>query len=532
MSSRESAAPALELGALSKSFGGVRALDGASFCVRAGSIHALLGENGAGKSTLLRVLGGALAPDAGELRLHGAARQLRSPADAFEAGVAVIHQELHLVPTLDVAENVLLGHLPRAGGIAGAFGRVDARALHERALELLAPIAPRLDTRTLVGELSPGERQLVEIAKALSRGARVLAFDEPTSSLASAETERLFALVRRLAREGCAVIWVTHRMDEVFALCDAATVMRDGRTVARHEPLAGTTREELVREMVGRDVASVPARNAPTQGTPSQGANDPNAPARELGPPVLEVEELVARGLTRPVSLHVRAGEITGLFGLVGAGRTTLLRAIYAAPAPIAGRIRVRGVARTIRSPRDALQAGLCLAPEDRRREGLVPTASVLENLNLAARRARGALVRDAWEHAHALELVRSLAIRCNDVEQPVLTLSGGNQQKVVVGRWLAMKPSVLLLDEPTRGVDVGARAELYALLAELARSGMGVLLSSSDLPEVLGICERVLVMREGALAGELSRAEATAERVLQLALPVERELAADRVSA
>lgn len=496
----------LALEDVSKHFGAVRALDGVSASVRAGSVHALLGENGAGKSTLLKVLSGAHAPASGRLRIDGVERRFATPAESFASGVAVIYQELHLVPELSVAENVFLGHLPARRGALGALGFIDRARLRERTREILARIAPEIDADARVSTLSLGQRQGVEIGKALSRGARVLAFDEPTSSLSLHESERLFSVIRELASSGCAVLYVTHRLDEVFALCDSATVLRDGRRVAGFESLAGVTREELVRAMVGRDIDDVFGWSA-----------------RELGEPVLEVEGLLAPGLSAPITLDVRAGEIVGLFGLVGAGRTELLRALYGVTRRTQGKVRVQGRELDARSPRAALEAGVCLCPEDRRREGIFPGLSVLENLNLSARRSHlraGCVLDRRWERENAAAQIRRLSIKVASPEQPVSSLSGGNQQKVVFGRWMAQSQSVLLLDEPTRGVDVGARSEIYAILHELARSGLAILLVSSDLPEVLGISDRVLVLREGALAGGLTRDEATSERVLELALP------------
>ncbi len=491
---------ALRFRGVSKTFGAVRALDDVSFDVRAGSVHALLGENGAGKSTLLKVLSGAHAPTNGTLELAGRPRAFATPAQAFAAGIAVIYQELHLVPEMTVAENLFLGHLP------ARFGVVDRSALRERARALLARVAPELAPDRRLAELSLGERQMVEIAKALSRGARVLAFDEPTSSLSARETERLFAVIRALRDDGCAVLYVTHRLDEVFALCDAASVLRDGRHVRSYERLDGVGRDELVRTMVGREITDVYGWTA-----------------RPRGEVVLDVDQLVGPGLAAPVSLTVARGEIVGVFGLVGAGRTELLRLLFGAAKKTGGRVRVAGSELTARSPRDAIAAGIALCPEDRRKEGIFPGLSVLENLNVGARarHARAGLVLDArWEREHAREQIARLAIKTASPEQPIERLSGGNQQKAVFGRWLEREPRVLLLDEPTRGVDVGARSELYGILYDLARRGAGVLLVSSDLPEVLGVSDRVLVLRQGRLAGELTRAEATPERALELALP------------
>lgn len=485
---------------VSKSYGVVQALAGVSFAVRAGSVHALLGENGAGKSTLLKVLSGAIRPTAGALRIDGRPRVFTSPTQAIAAGVAVIYQELHLVAELSVAESLLLGHLPSAHGF------VDVRRLRAEAARLMAPLDASIDPATPVGRLPIGQRQMVEIAKALSRGARIIAFDEPTSSLSARETERLFDVVRDLRGRGCAVLYVSHRLEEVFSICDAATVLRDGRHVTTLDTLQGVGADEIVRAMVGRDIKDIYAHQP-----------------RAVGAPVLAVEDLRGTGLAGPVSLVVRAGEIVGLFGLVGAGRSELLRLIYGAARPVAGTIRVGGQPVRVVTPGDALRAGIVLCPEDRKKEAILPIRSVLENINISARRRRatlGLMIDGRWERRNANERVRQLDVRTPTLEQPVSHLSGGNQQKVVLARGLSLPVRVLLLDEPTRGIDVGAKRELYAIMYELARRGLGVLMVSSELPEVLGVSDRVLIMRQGRLAGEVSRAEATPEGVLRLALP------------
>mgnify|MGYP000558605097 CR=1 FL=1 len=371
---------------------------------------------------------------------------------------------------------------------------------------MLAPLDPSIDLGAPVGALPIGQRQMVEIAKALSRGARIIALDEPTSSLSAHETERLFAVIGDLRGRGCAVLYVSHRLEEVFSICDAATVLRDGRHVTTLDSLAGVTRDEIVRAMVGRDITDIYAYK-------------PRAP----GAPVLAVEDLRGPGLAAPVSLVVRAGEIVGLFGLVGAGRSALLRLIYGATRPAAGNIRVDGQTVRVAAPRDALRAGIVLCPEDRKKEAVFSIRSVLENINISARRRRaglGLMIDGRWERRNADEKVRQLAIRTPALEQPVSHLSGGNQQKVVLARGLSLPVRVLLLDEPTRGIDVGAKRELYAIMYELARRGLAILVVSSELPEVLGVSDRVLVMRAGRVAGELSRAAATPEGVLRLALP------------
>jgi L-arabinose transport system ATP-binding protein len=484
---------------VSMTFPGVRALDQVSFAVRPGSIHALLGENGAGKSTLLRIIAGAQQPTSGALLLEGRVRRFRDTADSLAAGVAVIHQELQLVPGLSVAENLYLGHLPRRCGF------LDRSRLLADSRRHLAAIGEELDPEAPVGRLPLAQRQMVEIAKALTRGARVIAFDEPTSSLSAREVRRLFGIIRDLQARGCAVLYVSHRMDEVYALCDHLTVLRDGRHITT-APLSTMTREAAVQLMVGRAVATPAASIA----------------RRHLGAG-LEVDELQGPGLAAPVSFAAGAGEILGLFGLVGAGRTELLRLIAGAARPRGGRVRVQGRTLQARTPREAIAAGVALCPEDRRKEGIVPIRSVLENLNLSARRRHawaGGWINDRWEHANARARIAQLRVRTPSAHQRIRFLSGGNQQKVILGRWLSESIRVLLLDEPTRGIDVGAKEEIHVQIRDLAASGVCVILVSSELPEVLQLADRIAVMREGRLAAVVDRAQASEESLLRLALP------------
>jgi len=497
--------PLLAFEGVSKSFGSVRALTDVSIALAGGEVRALLGENGAGKSTLLKTLSGAHAPDSGTIRIAGEAQGFHSTQDAFRAGVAVIYQELQLVPELTVAENLLLGQLPAHAGL------VDRRALDARARELLARLGLELDPRRRIATLSLGQRQMIEIGKGLARGARILAFDEPTSSLSVRETERLFALIRELAASGHAILYVTHRMDEVFAICNSATVLRDGALVKTFERLDHASRPvvaaEIVHSMVGRELSDVHGWSP-----------------RDIGAPRLELRALEGPGLAAPLNLDVRRGEIVGLFGLVGAGRTELLRLVYGATRSTNGRILVDGRNMDARSPRDAIVAGIVLAPEDRKKEGIVPILSVLENVNLSARRRNlrlGTFLCGRWERENATLHIQQLSIKTPSPATPVRNLSGGNQQKVILARWLSESIKVLLLDEPTRGIDVGARAEIYRIVQELAGSGVAVLMVSSDLPEVLGISDRMLVMREGQISREFSRREANEEDVLRHALPV-----------
>lgn len=495
------AAPLLSFDCVSMEFPGVKALDSVSFGVAAGSIHALMGENGAGKSTLLKILSGAYVPSGGSLVIEGQPRSFHHTTEALAAGVSVIYQELHLVPEMSVAENLFLGHLPQRLGI------VNRRALADAARKQLQLVGEDIEPDTKLGKLSLGQRQMVEIAKALTRGARIIAFDEPTSSLSDREVRRLFAIIHELKAQGRAILYVSHRMEEIFELCDSITILRDGRHVDT-APLASLTREAVVRKMVGRELANIYNYNP----RPHAGSG-------------LTVEGLAGPGLTEPCSFSAEAGEIFGFFGLIGAGRTELLRLIYGAAAKTGGRMTVAGRELELRSPREAIEAGVVLCPEDRKKEGIVPVRSVLENINLSARRRKargGVLIDESWEQPNARQRVEQLRVKTPSVRQLIRNLSGGNQQKVILGRWLSEPVKVILFDEPTRGIDVGAKSEIYSIMQQLARDGVCVIVVSSELPEVLGVSDRIAVMRQGKIAAILDRAEANEEKLLQLALPLE----------
>ncbi len=492
--------PCLELDGISVSFPGVRALDHVSLEVRSGEVHGLMGENGAGKSTLLKVLSGVNRPEAGTLRLNGATHGFAGPRAAIDAGIAIIYQELHLVPELTVAENLMLGQLPNRLGV------VDERVLVERATKELERLGEHIDPRTPVKHLSIGRRQMIEIGKALMRDARVIAFDEPTSSLSARETESLFRIIGALRADGRAIIYVTHRMDEVDALCDRVTVFRDGKRIRTFESIAGLDRNELIAAMVGRSIADVYDYRP-----------------RAAGGVLLEAKGLMGPGLAEPASFTARRGEIVGFFGLVGAGRSELMKLIYGAARASAGHIELDGKRVRFDSPRDAVRAGIALCPEDRKQEGIIAIASVADNLNLSARRhfSRAGFLLDAKrERALTQDYIRQLAIRTRDGDTAIGTLSGGNQQKVILSRWLAERIEVFLMDEPTRGIDVGARAEIYRLLYGLAEAGRSVLMVSSDLAEVIGVADRIIVMREGRIVGNVPKAEAVADELIRMALP------------
>jgi L-arabinose transport system ATP-binding protein len=478
----------------------VQALAEVSFGVAGGSVHALLGENGAGKSTLLKVLSGVYRPDSGRMVLGGFAGHFRSTADAIHHGVAVIYQELHLVGQMTVAENLYLGHFPRR------LGWVDRSALCDQAAQQLRLLGEEISPRTRVSSLPIGQRQMVEIAKALARDARVIAFDEPTSSLSARETERLFDVIRRLRGQGRVILYVSHRMEEIFQICDAATVLRDGRCVQTFPSLAGVSRDILVRLMVGRSIADVFGYRP-----------------RPLGPPALQVRALTGAALAQPASFSVRHGEIVGFFGLIGAGRSELMRLIYGADRPTGGQIHIGAQTFRPRKPSAAIRRGVVFCPEDRKKEGVIPIRSVMENLNISGRRhfsPLGCFIVPGRERRNAQDFVQRLGIKTPSLRQLMKFLSGGNQQKVILARWLCENPKVVLLDEPTRGIDVGAKSEIYSIIYGLAEKGVAVVVVSSELPEVMGICDRVIVMRQGTIAGALDRAQATQENLLRMALP------------
>ncbi|KFK94696.1 MULTISPECIES: L-arabinose ABC transporter ATP-binding protein AraG [unclassified Serratia (in: enterobacteria)] len=491
--------PYLAFKGIGKSFPGVKALDDISFSCQAGQIHALMGENGAGKSTLLKILSGNYVPSQGEIILNGQPVQFSNTTEALNAGVAIIYQELHLVPEMTVAENIYLGQLPTK------LGLVDRRLLRYEAGLQLEHLGLDIDPDTPLKYLSIGQWQMVEIAKALARNAKVIAFDEPTSSLSAREIEQLFRVIRELRAEGRVILYVSHRMEEIFALSDAITVFKDGRYVRTFNDMQQVNNAQLVQAMVGRDLGDVYGYQA-----------------RELGAIRLRLAGFKATGVKTPIDLSVRAGEIVGLFGLVGAGRSELMKGIFGATSVSAGSLTLDGQPLAIRSPIDAIRAGIMLCPEDRKIDGIIPVHSVRDNINISARRKSikaGCLINNAWETSNADHHIRALNIKTPSAEQLIMNLSGGNQQKAILGRWLSEEMKVILLDEPTRGIDVGAKHEIYHVIYQLAQQGIAVLFASSDLPEVLGLADRIIVMREGAISGELSHEDATEEQALSLAM-------------
>jgi ABC-type sugar transport system ATPase subunit len=497
----------LEAQGVSKSFPGVKALDRVSLTVRRGRLHALLGENGAGKSTLMNILAGVFPPDSGGIWLEGRPVSFRNPREAREAGIAMIFQELNLIPHLSVAQNIFLSREPLTRA-----GLIDDARMNREAEEWLRRLKLEVNPRTPVAHLRVGEQQVVEIAKALSMQARVIIMDEPTSAITEQEITVLFDLIRQLKHDGVAIIYITHKLDELPLIADEFTVMRDGCYIGSH-PAQSAKRDDIVRMMVGRDLSELYAR------TPAKRQDE-----------VLRVENLHLKHPKRPgdfavrdVSFHLCRGEVLGIFGLMGAGRTELLETLFGQhPQSASGKIFVDGEPVWFRSARDAIDAGVVLAPEDRKREGLVLSLSVAANTSLACLRQteRFGLLDSAREESLARGYVERLQTKTPSVRQLARNLSGGNQQKVVLAKWLATKPKVLLLDEPTRGIDINAKTEIYALMDELVRSGLGVVLVSSELPEILATADRVLVMSEGRKTAEFTRAEASEENIMKAALP------------
>lgn len=492
---------------ISKTFPGVKALQEISFSCNAGEVHALMGENGAGKSTLLKILSGSYQPTAGEIHIRGEAQRFSHTTDALDAGVAIIYQELHLVPEMSVAENIYLGQLPRKHGM------VNRKLLRYEAGLQLKNLGMDIDPDMPLKYLSLGQWQMVEIAKALARNAKIIAFDEPTSSLSSREIEQLFRVIRQLRAEGRVVLYVSHRMEEIFALSDAITVFKDGRYVRTFTDMQQVDHDQLVQAMVGRGIEDIYGYSP-----------------RPGGAVRLQLENVEAVGVRKPISLQVKAGEIVGLFGLVGAGRSELMKGLFGATKLKAGRVFLDGEPLRITAPIDAIRAGIMLCPEDRKADGIIPVHSVRDNINISARRHNlhaGCLINNGWESDNAQSHIRSLNIKTPSADQLIMNLSGGNQQKAILGRWLSEEMKVILLDEPTRGIDVGAKHEIYTLIYALASQGIAVLFASSDLPEVMGLADRILVMREGEIAGELLHDEATEQRTLSMAMPKTTQQAA-----
>ena len=488
----------LEMRGICKTYPGVRALDGVSFDVRRGEVHALVGENGAGKSTLMKILAGAQQMDSGEILIEGRPAEMTSPQKAMDLGVSIIYQEFNLVPYLTAAENIFLGREPRAS----LPGFVDFRTMYAEAGRLIDELGVKLDIRQPVNRLSIAQQQMVEIAKATSRKAKIIAMDEPSATLTDHELSRLFELIRRLQSQGVAIVYISHRLEEVFQIASRVTVLRDGALVGT-KSIEELDRDSIIKMMVGREIQQ----------------QIPKEPAQP-GEVALELRSVSRKGVLRDVSFNVRKGEVLGLAGLVGAGRTEVARVIFGADPSDEGEMSLFGQAFRPRGPRQAIQSGIGLVTEDRKALGLILGMVVRENVTLANldRISTLSFINQGREKTVASQYVDDLSIRTPSIEQQVQNLSGGNQQKVVLAKWLFTESKVLIFDEPTRGIDVGSKVEIYQLMNELVKKGVAIIMISSELPEIIGMSDRIVVMHEGRVAGELDRAEATQERIMHLA--------------
>ncbi len=487
----------LQMAGIHKSFPGVHALSGVELSVRPGTVHGVMGENGAGKSTLMKVAIGLYRPDAGTIRLRGKAVTFESVHDALTQGIAMIHQELSPLPYMTVAQNIFLGR-----EMKNRLGLIDHRALDREAAVILTELKINLKPRQVMGQLSVAQMQLVELAAAVSRKADLIIMDEPTSALTEKEVAHLFTIIKGLKERGVAVIYITHKMDEVFAITDEVSVYRDGELVG-HEQTADLTREKLIKMMVGRTI--------------DQFFQKENA---QFGGPVLEVEGLTRHGYFRDVSFSIREGEILGVAGLIGAGRTEVMEALFGVTPRQGGTVKIRGKMVRIGSPTDAIRHGMAFLTEDRKRSGLYLNLSVRDNIIMPSLRnnLNALFLRHRALRKLCMDAVGMLSIKTPSLDQLVMYLSGGNQQKVLVSRWLATVPSILILDEPTRGIDVATKSEIYKIMSSLAREGKAIILISSEMPEILAMSDRIMVMHEGRKVGEVGRAEATQEKILHMA--------------
>ncbi len=483
---------------ITKTYPGVRALDDVDFEIGKGEVHALVGENGAGKSTLMKILAGAQPMDSGEILIEGKPVHITSPQKAMDLRISIIYQEFNLVPYLNAAENIFLGREPK-GAIPGF---VNFPMMYAEAQRVVDQLGVRLNVRTPVNRLSVAQQQMVEIAKATSRNAAIIAMDEPSATLTEHELESLFDLIRALKEKGVSIIYISHRLEEIFHIADRVTVLRDGRLVGT-SPVAETDRDKIIRMMVGRELKE----------------KIPKQPA-EIGAPALTVKSLTRKGVIEDINVTARRGEVLGIAGLVGAGRTELARAIFGADPIDEGEVWLNGSQVDIRSPRDAIRLGIGLVTEDRKALGLILGMVVRENISLANLDSLTSLgfVNRREEKRVAAQFIEDLMIKTPSYEQQVQNLSGGNQQKVVLAKWLFTESKVLIFDEPTRGIDVGSKVEIYQLMNRLAANGVAIIMISSELPEILGMSDRILVMHEGQIAGELSREDATQEKIMWLA--------------
>jgi inositol transport system ATP-binding protein len=481
-----------------KEFPGVLALDNVQFRLKRGSVHALMGENGAGKSTLMKIIAGIYHPDAGSIRLRGQEVRLTSPLDALENGIAMIHQELNLMPFMTVAENIWIRREPK-----NAMGFVDHAAMRRRTEVLFEALNIKIDPEIEVRELSVANRQMVEIAKAVSYESDVLIMDEPTSALTEKEVDHLFEIIRDLRKQGKGIVYITHKMNELFEIADEFSVFRDGKYVGTHAA-TDVTRDDIIRMMVGREITQMfPKEEVP------------------IGEVVLSVRDLALEGVFKNVSFDLRAGEILGMAGLVGSGRSNVAETIFGVTPATSGRISIRGQELVIDSPGTAMRHGMAFLTEDRKDTGCFLILDILENMQMAVLNqsyVKGGFVAEGEVGRACEEMKHTLRVKTPDLHERIMNLSGGNQQKVLIGRWLLTKPKILILDEPTRGIDVGAKAEIHRLITRLAGEGVAVLMISSELPEVLGMSDRIMVMHEGHVSGFLDRSEADQVKVMQLA--------------
>ncbi len=486
----------LEFQGICKAFSGVKALDDISFKINKAEIHALMGENGAGKSTLMKILSGAYTKDAGEILFNGEVVQIRNTVDSEKMGIAIIYQELNLIPDLSVAENIFLGRYPKKSGF------LDWKTMNKNAAAILEMMDVQIDTRAAVSSLSVAQQQMVEIAKAISLNSNVLIMDEPTSTLTDGETRKLFQVISNLKRRGITMVYISHRMEEIFEICDSFTVMRDGAYITTGK-ISDVTVEDLIEYMVGRSLSQVFP----------QKKNKP-------GDIVLEAEHISNGAEVKDVSFTLRKGEILGFAGLVGAGRTETLKAIFGADKKAKGKIKINGKNMMIRSPRDAIRCGIGFVPEDRKREGLITELSVLDNIVMA--KPENAMIKGFFSLKKAKgicgEYIKSLLIKTPSEKQYAKFLSGGNQQKVVLAKWLNCAPDIIVLDEPTRGIDINAKMEIYNIVVRLAEEGKSIILVSSEMPEIIGLCDRVNVMCEGKVTGVLEKEELTQQKIMLLA--------------
>ena len=489
--------PFLEMKGITKQFPGVLALNQVDLSVYPGRVLALVGENGAGKSTLMKVLSGVHRRDAGEILIEGKSVEITSPLASRQMGISIIYQELSVLNNMDVAENIFVGREKKKNGF------VDKKRQHEEARALLERVGLNIDTHTMTRRLSTAQKQMVEVAKALSYNSRLIIMDEPTSSLTDKETAMLMDIIRKLRDEGVAIVFISHRMNEIFEISDEIAVMRDGEMV-QHMITSEVDEQQVIAAMVGRDVNDIFQKE--------------EAP---IGDVVLEVKNLSTRSFLKDISFNVRAGEIVGFAGLVGAGRSEVMRALFAVDPRETGEVFVNGKPVEIKSTVDALNAGLGFVPEDRKEQGLILKQTIRANASLAALNsvANGWFIDQKREKALSDEYVSKLKVKTPSIEQKVMNLSGGNQQKVVIAKWMATHPKVLILDEPTRGIDVGAKKEIHLLMSELAKQGVAIIMISSELPEVLGMADRIYVMHDGRIKGEIDRVNASQESIMKLAI-------------